>query len=75
VLLRVLTGYGRTRPDLPEGCPERFDFTFLRYIWEFPAKHRPRIVKGIAQYDGHLRVIRLGNDREAEELLASVGAR
>jgi adenylate kinase family enzyme len=75
VLLRVLTGYGRTRPDLPEGCPERFDFTFLRYIWEFPAKHRPRIVKGIAQYDAHLRVIRLGNDREAEELLASVGAR
>jgi adenylate kinase family enzyme len=75
VLLRVLTGYGRTRPDLPEGCPERFDFAFLRYIWEFPAKHHPRIVSGIEQYGAHLRVIRLGNDREAEDFLAKVGTR
>jgi adenylate kinase family enzyme len=74
VLLRVLTGYGRTRPDLPEGCPERFDFAFLRYIWEFPIRHHPRIVNAIAQYGAHLRVIRLGDDRGAEDLLATVRA-
>jgi adenylate kinase family enzyme len=75
VLLRTLTGYGRTRPDLPDACPERFDLAFLRFIWEFPVKHYPRIVSGIEQYGRHLRVIRLGNDREAEKLLAAAGAR
>ena len=30
---RVLRWHGRTRPDLPEGCPEQFDAEFLRYIW------------------------------------------
>src|SRR5262245_64803054 len=47
VLLRTLTGYGRTRPDLPESCPERFDLTFLSYVWDFSEKPLPRIVNAI----------------------------
>jgi adenylate kinase family enzyme len=74
VLLRTLTGYGRTRPDLPESCPERFDLPFFRYVWDFPAKHRPRIENGIERFGGHLLIARLCNDREASEFLATVGA-
>ena len=33
VLRRTMRHYGRTRPDLPEGCPERFSPEFVRYIW------------------------------------------
>ncbi len=33
VVKRTLLHYGRTRPDLPEGCPERFDPEFFRWIW------------------------------------------
>jgi adenylate kinase family enzyme len=32
---RVLTSYGRVRPDLAPECPEKFDLEFLRYIWGF----------------------------------------
>jgi len=74
VLLRTAAGYGRTRADLPERCPERFDLPFLRYVWNFPKQHRPRIVKGIEQFGGHLRVIRLGGDRDADRFLAAIGA-
>jgi adenylate kinase family enzyme len=74
VLLRTLTGYGRTRSDLPESCPERFDIPFLRYVWNFPQKHRPRIVNAIERFGAHLRITRLCSDRDAHEFLATLGA-
>jgi adenylate kinase family enzyme len=75
VLMRTIRGHGRTRSDLAEGCPDRFDIAFVRYVWSFPAKQRPRIVAEIARLGGHLRVIRLDGDREAENFLTSVGGR
>ncbi len=75
VLVRTIRGYGRTRPDLAEGCPDRFDIAFLRYVWTFPVKQHPRIEAGIERSGAHLRVIRVGGDRDAEDLLASVDRR
>lgn len=40
VTKRTATGWGRTRPDLPENCPERFDREFFTYIWETRATGR-----------------------------------
>src|SRR3974390_2277147 len=56
VLLRTARGYGATRADLPAGCPQRIDVAFLRCVWDFPRKHRPRIVAGIARFGTHLRM-------------------
>ena len=33
VLKRTLRYYGRSRPDLPENCPEHFSLEFYRFIW------------------------------------------
>lgn len=74
VLMRTIMGYGRTRSDLAEGCPDRFDIAFLRYVWNFPAKQRPRIVASIAQFGAHLRVIRLRSDQDVENFVATLGA-
>jgi adenylate kinase family enzyme len=74
VLWRTARGYGRERPDLPAGCPEHFDLTFLRYIWDFPRKHRPRIAAGIDRFSGHLGMIRLASDRAVEDFLAPLEA-
>jgi adenylate kinase family enzyme len=74
VLKRTIWGYGRSRPDLPHDCPERFDLAFLRYVWDFPRKHRPRIAGGIEQFGGHLCMTRLVCDRDVEGFLAGLGA-
>jgi adenylate kinase family enzyme len=71
VLMRTITGYGRTRSDLAVDCPDRFDVAFLRYVWNFPVKQRPRLAAGIAQFGNHLRVIRLACDRDAENFLTA----
>jgi adenylate kinase family enzyme len=67
VLWRVVRGYGRTRPDLADGCPERFDWEFLRYVWSYPQKLRPRIAAMLEAYHGE--VVTLRSRREIENYL------
>ena len=42
VLKRVLTTYGKVRPDMGEGCPERIDFEFLKWVWNFNKNKREK---------------------------------
>lgn len=71
---RVLQSYGRTRPDMAEGCPERFDLEFMRYIWTFPERNGEKIEKALAEAEqGDKQVLRVSGDREREELLTRLG--
>lgn len=40
---RVWRWRGRTRPDMGEGCPEKIDAEFVRYILTFRRTIRPRV--------------------------------
>ena len=35
VVKRILTTYGKVRPDMGEGCPERIDWEFLQWVCRF----------------------------------------
>ena len=72
VLGRSLRGYGRSSALLPTGCAERIDFAFLRYVWDFPAKHRPGIVSGVEQRGRHLRLVHLRDNRGTQGFLDAV---
>jgi adenylate kinase family enzyme len=50
---RVMTGYGTSRADMAEGCPEQLDWAFLRYVWNFPKNHRPRLMQMVDEFPGH----------------------
>ena len=40
VAKRILTTYGTVREDMGEGCPERIDLEFLRWVWNFNKNKR-----------------------------------
>jgi len=61
VTWRWLTARGRARPDLPEGCPEQFDWQLLRFIWSFEREVRPKTEATLAAYAAP--VVRLNGDR------------
>lgn len=42
MLQRVIGSYGKVRPDMAEGCPERFDRDFVLWIWNFNRENRDR---------------------------------
>src|SRR6202521_6363060 len=71
VAWRVLTTYGRVRPDLAPGCPEQLDWEFLRYVWDFNANSRPTIVTALQQsYPREASLITFHRDRDAKRFLA-----
>lgn len=41
VLMRTARGYGQTRPDMGQDCPERFDWEFLKFSWTYNRISRP----------------------------------
>jgi adenylate kinase family enzyme len=74
VFKRVLTYRNGGRPDMTEGCPERFlDGEFLRYIWRFHRDVHPEVTGYLQEFaERGGTVIRLTNDREAERWLESI---
>lgn len=43
VLKRHVLYRNQSRPDMGEGCPEKIDSEFLRWIWNFPKNQKPEI--------------------------------
>lgn len=73
ILKRTIKYYGRSRPDMTEGCNERFDLEFIGWIWKYPYRTRKRVTEAITQFPGK-RCIRLRSGREVTEFLRSVNS-
>lgn len=70
LLRRIATYRGRTRPDMTEGCPERFDLEFFLYLLAWNTGPRPRTEARLRGYEG--RIIRLANPRALQNWLKSL---
>jgi len=76
VLRRSLRYYGQSRPDLPEGCPERFNrqtLDFLRFIWRTRQSARMKLEAIYLNPPAHLSVHRLTSLSQVRAFLADLG--
>jgi adenylate kinase family enzyme len=64
VVKRAVTGLGRTRPDMAEGCPEQLRFLpeFLHYIWTTRHSERTKIQRLAATADCPVIYLRSNSD-------------
>jgi adenylate kinase family enzyme len=74
IISRWVKHWGRTRPDMASGCPERVDWQFFRYVWTWEAVFAPRITSALQQTAGERPVLVLTSRRQMRELLDRVGA-
>jgi adenylate kinase family enzyme len=72
VLWRVARNYGRIRPDLGPGCIERFDGSFMRWIWSYPRAMRPRTARMLERLRPDQRVYVLRSRSEISALEAEL---
>ena len=68
---RVVLNRGKTRPDMAEGCPERFDREFVKFIWDFNKNNRVLNYTRIAK-SKHAKAIVLKNRKEKKIFLESL---
>lgn len=71
LLKRIVTHRGQSRPDMPEGCPERFDLGFFWYVMNWNSGPRVRTEATLAGYSGTL--IRLTSPAALAEWRAQSG--
>ena len=72
-LKRATVYSGKSRPDMAEGCEERIDFEFYRWIWSYPSTRRPGILRKLEAVKDSKRVIVLETRNETDSFLQSLG--
>ena len=71
VCKRVLTTYGKARPDMGEGCPERIDWEFLQWVWNFNKNKREGNYRLLNEAQG-VEIIVLKNRRAVKKFLSQL---
>lgn len=71
VAKRILTTYGQVRPDMGEGCPERIDLEFLKWVWGYNKNKRERNYR-LLNESTHAQTMVLKNRRAVKLFLESL---
>ena len=71
VVKRVLSNYGKVRPDMAEGCPEKFDLDFIKWIWNFNKEHRDKFYK-ILKEESDKQIYIFRNRKECNEFVKNL---
>ena len=72
VFLRTLKHYGKSRPDLPEDCPEHFNWEFTHWIWSTRNTGRLKMQQLFENAPAIKEKHQLRNHREVEAFLAEL---
>ena len=67
MIRRSLRYRGRSRPDMTPGCPERLTWEFAWWVWTYPRRRRPNVLKRLSLLPATTRVIHLRSTKEVAE--------
>lgn len=71
ILQRTIKYHGRNRPDMTEGCNERFDLEFILWVWNYPNRARKRILAALEEFPDKT-LVRPRTSEEVSEYLRGV---
>lgn len=68
IVKRTLLYKEGSRPDMADGCDERFKWDFMRYVWNFRRDKNPIIEKRLAEFQGPITVRKLESAKSVREI-------
>lgn len=69
---RVFIYRKKRRIDMAEGCYERFDLDFYKWIWSYKKRHGLQTIERLNKLQNEKEIIILKNYKEMEEYLGAV---
>ena len=72
VIKRTLKYWGKVRPDMTDGCTERFDLDFLHYVATFNLTRAAKLQSKLDKLQDIKQVLILKNDADTTQLLAQL---
>ncbi len=70
IVRRAIRYVGRSRPDMPAGCPEKLSWEFVVWVWTYPSRRRPDVWAKLTALPPEKRVIILSSRRDVAAFLA-----
>lgn len=72
VFKRVLLYRPGNRPDMAEGCHEKFDWEFLKLTWNYPKRSKPKVEVLLKEFEDQKTIIRLHSNTEIERFFMNL---
>lgn len=69
VIKRRVMYHGRARPDMNQGCRERLDWTFVKWVWNYRRDHREGIMEKLEDLRSEKQIIILKTRAEISNYL------
>ncbi|MGI8641048.1 MAG: DNA topology modulation protein [Pyrinomonadaceae bacterium] len=69
ILKRVALYKKGSRPDMAEGCDEKFDWEFIKWTWRYPKRSKPKVEELLKRFENGKTIIRLKSEKEIENFL------
>jgi adenylate kinase family enzyme len=69
VMKRAMMYRNRSRPDMAEGCREKFNLEFISWVWSYRSRTRPKIVRMLESKAAEKRIVWLRSQSEVELFL------
>lgn len=74
VLKRVFTYKEASRPDMADGCDERLDLQFAKFVWKYPNRSRPKVLQRLECVRDSKTIITLNSRKEVAAYLSRLTA-
>ncbi|HAQ08543.1 MAG TPA: AAA family ATPase [Bacillus bacterium] len=73
IIKRRIKYHGKSRPDMTDGCEEKLDWEFIKWVAQYKLKKAPEIIGKLDQYKSlGKEIYHLKNPRETEQFIASL---
>ena len=59
-----------TRPDMAEGCRENLNLDFIEWVWNYPRRSRPKVVKLLQQHADGKQIFWLRSRSDVKRFLS-----
>ena len=69
ILKRVALYRPGSRPDIADGCDEQFDWKFLKFVWNYPTRSKPKVETLLRKFANEKTIFRLCSKKEIEDFL------
>jgi adenylate kinase family enzyme len=72
VFNRMIRFHNKTRPDMSEGCNEKVDLKFLKWVWDYPKTKKPKVLAKLEKLSREKEIIILTSPKEVENFLGRI---
>jgi len=72
IVKRFFVYRGGTRPDVAEDCPESLNFEFVSWVWNYPRRSRPKVIKRLQEHAEGRQIFWLRTRSDVQRFLSQI---